>query len=177
MKIVSDIFGLIGVLLTIVLYQQKSRKQLIGYKLAVDLVWLLHYCFISAFSGAVVCIIAAVRELVFVKRDPKKASGIVWLPVFVAIAIISTLLTWDNWFSLLTCIASCIAVVSFFIGIPSLSRILVFPISGCMLVYDVAVLSVAGIVNECIAMTSSLIGIIRLDRKRGKDIVENPQEE
>ena len=86
-------------------------------------------------------------------------------------------MTWDNWFSLLTCIASCIAVASFFIGIPSLSRILVFPISGCMLVYDVAVLSVAGIVNECIAMTSSLIGIIRLDRKRGKDIVENPQEE
>ena len=166
MKLISDIFGIIGVLFTVVLYQQKSRKSLLVYKLILDVVWLGHYAFIGAYSGAVVCVIAALRELIFVKRDPRNKKGIIWLPIFIAVAIISTVFTWNNAFSILTCLASCIAVISFFIGKPRLSRILVFPISACMLVYDVACGSVAGIVNECFALTSSAVGIILHDRKK-----------
>ena len=169
MKIISDIFGIIGVLFTVVLYQQKSRKSLLVCKLISDLIWLWHYVFIGAYSGAAVCVIAALRELIFVKRDPKNKKGIVWLPVFIAVAIVSTILTWGNAFSILTCLASCIAVASFFIGRPRLSRILVFPISACMLTYDIACGSVAGIVNECFAITSSAVGIVLHDRKRHEE--------
>jgi hypothetical protein len=165
-KIISDVCGIIGVLFTIVLYQQKSRKRLLTYKLIGDLIWIGHYAFIGAYSGVAVCIIAALRELVFVKRDPRNKNGIVWLPIFIIIAIISTVLTWNNAFSLLTCLASCIAVISFFIGKPWLSRLLVFPISSCMLAYDIAFKSLPGIMNECFALTSSVVGIIRLDRGR-----------
>ena len=164
MKIISYAFGIVGLILTVILYQQKSRKTLLVYKLIIDVVWIGHYAFIGAYSGAVVCVIAALRELIFVKRDPKNKKGIVWLPIFIIIAIVSTALTWGNAFSLLTCIASCIAVVSFFIGKPNLSRIFVFPISTCMLIYDIACGSVVGIVNECFAITSAVIGIVRNDR-------------
>jgi multisubunit Na+/H+ antiporter MnhB subunit len=164
-KLISDIFGIIGILLTVILYQQKNRKSLLVYKLIIDVVWIGHYAFIGAYSGAVVCVIAALREFIFVKRDPRSKKGIVWLPIFILVAIISTVFTWNNAFSILTCLASCIAVVSFFIGKPKLSRIFVFPISTCMLVYDIACGSVAGIVNECFAMSSSAVGIILHDRK------------
>ena len=172
MKIISDIFGIIGVLLTVILYQQKSRKSLLVYKLIIDVVWLGHYAFIGAYSGAVVCVIAALRELIFVKRDPRSKKGIIWLPIFIAVAMISTVFTWNNAFSLLTCIASCIAVVSFFIGKPRLSRIFVFPISTCMLIYDIACGSVAGIINECFAVSSSAVGIIRHDKKKKDTIAD-----
>lgn len=165
MKLISDIFGIIGILLTVILYQQKNRKSLLVYKLIIDVVWIGHYAFIGAYSGAVVCVIAALREFIFVKRDPRSKKGIIWLPIFILIAIISTVFTWNNAFSILTCLASCIAVVSFFIGKPKLSRIFVFPISTCMLIYDIACGSVAGIVNECFAMSSSAVGIILHDRK------------
>lgn len=165
MKIISDVFGIVGVLLTVILYQQKNRKSLLVYKLIIDVVWLGHYAFIGAYSGAVVCVIAALRELIFVKRDQRSKKGIIWLPIFIIVAIVSTVFTWNNVFSILTCIASCIAVVSFFIGKPRLSRIFVFPISTCMLVYDIACGSVAGIVNECFAVSSSAVGILLHDRK------------
>lgn len=168
MKIISDIFGIVGVLLTVILYQQKNRKSLLVYKLVIDVVWLGHYAFIGAYSGAAVCVIAALRELIFVKRDPRNKKGIIWLPIFIAVAVVSTVLTWNNVFSLLTGIASCIAVISFFIGKPKLSRIFVFPISTCMLIYDIAFGSVAGIVNECFAVTSSAVGIFLHDRKNKK---------
>lgn len=166
MKIISDIFGVLGVLITVVLYQQKTRKSLLIFKLTNDLVWLVHYAFIGAYSGAAVCVIAAVRELVFVKSDPKNKKAKIWLPIFIIVAIISTVLTWNNAFSTLTCLASCLAVTSFFIGNPSLTRILVFPISACMLTYDIACSSFAGIINECFAISSSLIGVLFIDRKK-----------
>lgn len=166
MKIISDIFGVVGVLLTVILYQQKNRKSLLVYKLIIDVVWLGHYAFMGAYSGAVVCVIAALRELIFVKRDPRNKKGIIWLPIFIVIAIVSTIFTWNNAFSILTCLASCIAVVSFFIGKPRLSRLLVFPISTCMLIYDIACGSFAGICNECFAISSSAVGIILHDRKK-----------
>ena len=142
---------------------------MLAIKLLINVIWLGHYAFMGAYSGAVVCVIAVIRELVFVKRDPKNSKGIIWLPIFISMAIVSTVFTWNNAFSILTCIASCIAVVSFFIGKPSLSRIFVFPISSCMLIYDIAFGSVAGIVNECFALTSSMVGIIRHDVKKTRN--------
>lgn len=166
MKLVSDIFGIIGILFTVALYQQKKRESLLFYKLILDIVWIGHYAFIGAYSGVAVCIIAALRELIFVKRDKDNRNGIVWLPTFITIAIICTAFTWDNIFSIFTGLASCIAVLSFFIAKPKLSRILAFPVSICMLTYDIACGSVAGIVNECVAMTSSAVGMLLHDRKR-----------
>ncbi len=170
MKLVSDICGFVGILFTIALYQQKKRESLLLYKLIIDIIWIGHYAFIGAYSGAVVCVIAALRELIFYKRDREKSKGILWLPTFILIAIVCTALTWNNIFSLLTCVASCLAVVSFFIAKPKLSRIFVFPISLCMLTYDIAFGSVPGIVNECVAISSAIIGLIRLDRKSKKEI-------
>ena len=165
-KILSDVLGIVGILFTIILYQQKSRKSLLVYKLIIDVVWLGHYAFMGAYSGAVVCVIAALRELIFVKRDPRNKKGIVWLPIFIIVAIVSTVFTWNNALSILTCIASCLAVVSFFIGKPRLSRLFVFPISSCMLTYDIAFGSIPGIVNECFAIGSSAVGIFLHDRKK-----------
>ena len=168
MKFIADILGILGIVFSVVLYQQKKRESLLFYKLVLDLIWLLHYCFIGAYSGAAVAAIAAFRELVFLKRDPKKKGGIIWLPIFITVAVASTVLTWNNAFSLFTCLASCIAVTSFFIGIPKLSRVLAFPVSLCMLTYDFASGSMAGVINEIFAITSSVIGIIRLDVKGAK---------
>ena len=165
MELLANILGVAGVIIGILLYQQKSRKSLLTYKLTLDLIWFVHYILIGAYSGAAVAAIAACREIVFVKRAPKKTSAMIWLPIFISAAVITTVITWNNAFSLFTMLASCIAVISFFIGNPKLSRILAFPVCGCMLTYDVACRSVAGVVNESVAILSSLVGIIRLDRK------------
>ena len=170
MKLISDILGVLGILITVAVYQQKRRESLLFSKLILDLVWFLHYCFIGAFSGAAVAAIAAFREFIYVKRDRNNPKGIIWLPAFIAVAIVSTVLTWNGIFSLFTCFASCIAVVSFFIGNPKLSRILAFPVSACMLTYDLACGSIAGVINESLAMVSSAVGILRYDiRKKTED--------
>ena len=173
--IIANIFGFLGICCTVAVYQQKSRRGLLVSKLLSDLIWFLHYVFLGAYSGAAIAAIAACRELVFVNKEKKWAKSKLWLPFFMLVAIACTVLTWKNVFSIFTGVASCLSVVGFFIGSPKLSRILSFPISACMLTYDVASRSIAGIVNEFFTLGSSLVGILTIDRKRR--MVDNVESE
>ena len=165
-EILSNLFGVLGVCSTVVIYQQKRRRSLLLSKLASDILWFLHYLFLGAYSGAAIAAVGVLREIIFARRTANDRRGKLWLPVFLAVSILSTVLTMKNWFALLAAIASCLSVVSFFIGKPKLSRILSFPISACMLTYDVVNSSIAGIINEIFALCSSAVGLIILDRKR-----------
>lgn len=166
MIILSNIFGFLGICSTVIIYQQKNRKALLVCKLLSDLIWFLHYLFLGAYSGAAIAAIGAFRELVFVNREKRWGRSMLWLPFFIIVSVVCTVLTWKSVFSVFTCVASCLSVIGFYIGKPRLSRILSFPISACMLTYDIASRSIAGIVNEIFAITSSIVGLLILDRKR-----------
>lgn len=162
----SNIFGILGIGSTVLIYQQKTRKGLILSKLLSDVIWFLYYFSLSAYSGAAIAIIGMIRELVFINREKKWAKHPAWLVFFLILSFGCAIFTWKNAFSILPCIASAISVISFWIGKPGLSRILSYPISACMLTYDIVCVAILGIVNELFTVTSSVIGTIRLDRKR-----------
>lgn len=166
METLANIFGFLGIGSTIFIYQQKNRFGLLMWKLISNVFWLLHYWFLGAFSGVAVAAIGVVRELVFVNRSKKWAKHHIWLFFFLALSLICGILTWKNIFSLFTIIASAVSVIGFWIGSPKLSRKLAFPISICMLTYDISSVSIAGIINELFTLISSLIGYFRYEKRK-----------
>lgn len=160
------IFGLAGVLSTIFIYQQKTRIGLLIAKLISDVIWFMYYFLQAAYSGAAVAVIGIIREFIFINKEKKWAKHIAWLYIFLILAVVSAIFTWKSWFSILPMIASIVSVVSFWIGRPKISRILSFPISACMLSYDLLLTPIAiwGVVNEILAVSSSIFGLIRLDK-------------
>ena len=168
MLILSYIFGFLGIVSTVLIYQQKKRSGLLFMKLVSDVIWFLHYIFISAYAGAAVAVIGFLRELIFMNREKKWARSRLWLVLFLLLAVGAGILTWSNVYSLLPCIASAVAVISFWIGNPRLSRVLSFPIAGLMLTYDISKLAYMAIVNEILTVISSIIGVVRHDIKKNK---------
>ena len=162
----SNIFGILGIGSTVLIYQQKTRKGLILSKLISDVIWFLYYCSLSAYSGAAIAVIGMMRELVFINREKKWANHPIWLAFFLTLSFGSAFLTWKNVYSILPCIASAISIISFWIGNPKLSRILSYPISACMLTYNITCMAIIGIINEIFTVTSSIVGFFRLDRKK-----------
>lgn len=162
----SNIFGMLGICSTVLIYQQKTRKCLVLSKLLSDVIWFLYYFSLPAYSGAAIAVIGMIREIVFVNKEKKWAKHPLWLVFFLVLSFGCAVFTWKKAFILLPCIASAVSVISFWIGNPRLSRILSYPISACMLTYDVACGAVLGIVNELFTVISSIIGAIRLDRKK-----------
>lgn len=171
MELISKIFGFAGIVFAVIIYQQKTRKGLLLSKLISDVLWFFHYFCLGAYSGAAISVIGLVRELIFMNREKKWAKHWGWLVFFLALSAGSAVLTWKNWFSLLPMVASMLAVVSFWIGKPRISRLISFPIAGSMLAYDISLtpISVAGIVNELLTILSSVVGIIRYDIRKKVD--------
>ena len=166
MDIVGQIIGFIAIGANLIIYQQKTGKNLLTWKFSSDILWLLHYLLISANSAAAVAVVSAVREIVLLRSGDNAEQKKKWMFAFIGFSIVSGALTWKNVFSVFPCIASVLANISFCLSIPRISRIMSLPISGCMFTYDIISCSVSGMINEAFTVTSSLIGICVNDRKK-----------
>ena len=142
-------------------YQQKERKKLLITKMTGDFLWALHYASLLAWSGTVVCGIAFSRSIIFLNEGKKWANGKKWLIVFLVLGICLNIATWKNIFCIFPCIAGILAVVSFWQSKPGVSKILAYPISLCMIIYDFSCHSVMGLVSESIVLTSCTISLFQ----------------
>lgn len=159
MNSVAFISGITGIIANVVIYLQKNGKKMLLWKLISDLLWVTHYFTLSAYAGMAVAMVGVLRETVFLTQNKKGVSHKSLL-LFVACACISAALTWKNIFTLLPATASVLSVVSFWKASPPLTRFLAYPISLCMLTYDIMCASYAGVANEILTLISSTAGII-----------------
>lgn len=161
-NMISLIFGVAGIALNFLIYQQKTGKKLLLLKLVSDILWCIHYYLLGAYAGACVALIGALRETTFINVDKKSKAGPMFLGFFCLLSVISAVVTWKSIFSLLPSVASVLSVISFYIANPGISRIMSFPISACMFSYSLVSGSYSGIANEIITVISSIAGMIRM---------------
>ena len=90
------LFGALGILVNVLIYQQKDAKRLVLFKLASDVVWSLHYFFLSAYTAMAISMIAIVRELTFYKEKKSKAANSALLVFFIILSIASAYITWGG---------------------------------------------------------------------------------
>ena len=164
--LVGKVAGYIAIVASMLIYQQKTRKNLLICKAVADVLWIIHYFLLGGYTGAIVTCVALVREVVFFRTDLRSKNSKLILACFLCVSVVCAALTWGNIFSVFAMLGSLLSIVSFWLGEPKVSRIMVFPISGCMLIYGVANGSVAVLINEVLVMISSALGLLLLDRKK-----------
>ena len=160
----SEIFGFLGIFMNVIIYQQKDRRKLLRCKWLSDIPWVVHYSLAGNFSGAAVGGLAFLREGIFLVLADRKINRKPLLVFFLICAGIAAVLTWKGWISLLPATASVISVISFWQQSAKRTRMLVIPISLCMMFYDIQVGSIAGFCNEVLTIGSSVIGLRRHDK-------------
>lgn len=160
MKIIGEIIGVFAIVVNFLIYQQKERKTLLKVKLLSDISWALHYGLLTAFSGACVCAVGALRETTFLLTDDKEDKRKYFLITFAIISLITSALTMKDLYGLLPAIASLIAVFSYWQQSPTLTKLLGLPISAVMLIYDFMRFSIMGIANEILTLISIAIFFI-----------------
>ena len=158
---IINLIGALGVTANMLVYQQKSSKNLLIVKLISDFLWATHYFLLSANAAMAIAIIGIFREIVFYNQKKKWAKSNLWLVFFLSCSVVSAILTWKSFFSILPGIASFISVISFWSNNPRLSRYLAFPISVSMLIYDITCHSYMGITNDILILISATVCIIR----------------
>ena len=140
---IATIVGVIGIGANMLIYQQKSDKKLLMYKMISDFLWALHYMLIDAYSACLIAAINIFREIVFYNNDKKWAKSPVWLGVFIVISAVAGIVTWVDWYSFLPSTAMILTTVSYWLKSETKIRLVTFPSSPCWLVYNIITHSIA----------------------------------
>ena len=174
--IITQAIGFCGAGMNFLSFQQNKRSKIIGFQIGAALLFIIHYILLGftngadAFTGAALNFIGLTRSIVFINNDKKWAKSPVWLGVFIVVSAVAGILTWEAWYSFLPPMALILTTISYWMKNETKIRLITFPSSPCWLVFNIITGSFAGVVTECIVMSSIIIAIIRYDvlKKGGK---------
>lgn len=169
--IISQVAGLFGILLSVLIYQQRTHKAMLILKMLSDIMWLVQYLLLGGYTGVAVTCIALCRSTVFYFYEKKvRTAPKPWLIAFILAAIVSAVFTWKNFLSIFPTVGSIIAVISFWQRKPKNTVYFSYAVSAFMLVYHVfATHSISATVNEILSVTSSTAALIRSKIEKNKE--------
>lgn len=84
---IAQIIGIFAMLFSVVSFQQKTQRRIVFMQLIASSLWSIHFYLLGALTGCFLNMIAAMRDVVFCKRDQKWASGSIWIYIVVFLSI------------------------------------------------------------------------------------------
>ena len=125
MNVIAQVFGVGAMVSLFLIYQQKTRKNLIAAKLSADLFWVAHYLCLGGIAGMIPNGIGIFRELIFMHRKNKRwAAHVVWPILFILINWGLGFRTFHSAFNILPIAASTFVTVSLWIDNPRMTKII-----------------------------------------------------
>ena len=165
--ILSQIIAFLGIVLSIVAFQQKKKTQILNFTIVSSLLYGIHYIFLNAWSGVANNMISVVRDC-YVRRFGKKLHGIIPLLIFISAYVVLTIVTFDSWRSLLPLCAE----IFYTIGVYYCNeqRLRIVKIVSCLLwlAFNSLVFSVIGIASDLLVIAFTLFAYIRYEKKDHK---------
>lgn len=162
MKIIAQFFGIGAMISLFLIYQQKSRKNLIAAKLSADLFWVAHYLCLGGIAGMIPNAVGIFREVIFLYRKKHAwANFTVWPILFIVINWILGINTFNSVFNILPIAASTFVTVSLWIDNPRLTKLISLPVSIAFMTYDFYISSYVGVINETIGIMSIVLSFMK----------------
>lgn len=164
--IISQIFAFLATTFSLIAVQKRKKVQLLKYDTFASTCATLHYLFLGAWSGAASKTITTIRNIIATNKASKNKTSKIIPAIFVILYIISGIISFQNIFSILPILASCIYAVAIYTV--DVSKIRKFALLGsCLwLLYDICVFSIVGIIAECIFIADDLTAIYRFRKKK-----------
>lgn len=163
---IAQLLGILGFLLSIISFQQNTQKRIVFVQFLANISFTIHFYLIGAYTGSILNGIAIIRSFVYCFKDKKWASSNIWIVIFSLAFVVAGIFTWEGPLSILPTTAMVLSSVSFGIKNPKLVRRIYFPCSPMWLIYNIVGHSIGGVLTECFAMISIIVGMLRFDRKK-----------
>jgi hypothetical protein len=163
---IGQAFGILATLITLLSYQTNSNKRLLAIQTAATLSNCLSYLFLQAYSGFALNIVCILRNLVYYFQKPKTTVNRLSALLLASAMIPLGALSWQGPVSLLIISALALNTLIMSLGNPQLLRKSILLTSTMVLIYSCSVFSIGSILNESLAIISSIIGIVRFHKTK-----------
>lgn len=169
-KIISELFGIGAVIISFFSYQMKTRNGILFSQTAASGLFSLHFIILGAPTLALQNVILIMRNLSYANRDKKPFSFKLLPLVFCLLLAVSAVLTWEGVQSLFVTVGLFVNTLCLTFSEPQNIRKSILVSSSLVIIYSIMSRSVAGVANEVIAISSSVIGIIRYRRGKSSNV-------
>lgn len=177
--VLSQVFTIIMYVLLAVTYYAKDRKKVLVISFLSIIANGIAYIFLSAWTGLAMCIVALIRNIIFLidekkngKRENINKIDIIILILLIAILIVSAVLTYDGFLSLLSVFATTLYTISVWQKKTKIYKLLGIPVGILWVVYHIYIMSLFGTILEGILLICSTTGYILEIKKNNKERVE-----
>ena len=131
------------------------------------------YIFLNAWTGLAMCVVALIRNIIFLidekkngKRESINRTDVIILVILYVISIISAILTYDGFLSLLSVFATALYTFSVWQKKTNIYKLLGIPIGILWVSYNIYIMSIFGIILEAILLICSITGYLLERRKQ-----------
>lgn len=166
MQIFSQICGVIATAFTIFALFNNDKSKILIYKCISDTIFCLQWLLLSSFLGALISLIAVIRNLTyyFLSKKERKATPFVYL--FSLIIIMVGIISYKTPFDILAILGSVAYTFSFSVKDVIQLKYLTLIASGLWLIYGVFYFSIGGIISESFSILSTVISLIIIERTK-----------
>ena len=127
---------------------------------------IIHYIFLNAYSGCSTKIIALIRNIFILKKEEnKKLNNNIYLILFITVYVILGISTFKNIYSILPFCAAIIYMIVVWNGDELQVKRIAFLCYFLWLTYNISILSIAGVLSNIVALISTYIAYY--NKKKG----------
>ena len=164
--LIGQCFGFAAMATGMLMYQFRRYRTIMLLMVLCSGLWCLHFAFLGKLTGVVMNVINVARAVVYARREKKWANSNLWPALFILLAALTVVFTWENAWSVLPCLASVCATLGNWQKDTQKLRLYTIGVCAGWFVYNAVSGSIAGMANEAIVFGSVIVGLIRY-RKRG----------
>ena len=175
--ILSQIFIIINYVFLALSYYAKNRKAVLIINFISLIANILSFVFLNAYSGIAMCLLALVRNIIFLFDEKKNGKSdiitkkdIIILIVLYIIAGISAVFTYEGFFSLLSVFATMLYTYSVWQKKTIIYKLMGIPVGILWILYNIYIMSIFGIILESVLLICSISGYI-IELKKNKKVV------
>ena len=149
---------------------QKDEKEKIFENMIIsNILDVIHYIILGAYSGSITKVIALIRNVVIVKKEKyKRLSSNIILILFIIIYVISGIITFTNIWSIFCILAAIIYLIWCWNGNEIQVKKAAFYCYFLWLIYNISVQSYAGITSNMVSIVSTFIALINEGKRKNE---------
>ena len=163
---IGQILSIIGMAVTVLSFQMKTKKQILIMQTAGSAFFLASYVLFGGWAAVFLNVVFVIRNTIFYFKDKKWASHGIWLYFILTLVCVAGVLGFKTYWDIIPMVGAIFGTVAAYIKNENMFRLLKLGDSPCWLIYNISIPSIGGIICEIINIVSIFVGLIRY-RKDG----------
>jgi len=169
--ILAQCIGLLTTVIVVISVQFKNVRWILISQIILNLLVSLNYALLGGLSGAWICILATVQTTLmffidkYCTENPDRIRNLL-LPFFVAGYIIGTVIVYQSWHDIVSCVCAILFVLAIVQKDSSRYRKFIILNAILWIIYDIATMAYTSILTHGLEVVSIVIAMLRMDRQK-----------